>query len=229
MTATSNANGDTSNKNGGVAKQAKEIAADTAAKAKDLVSTRVAEQTGKSAGEIGRVAEALHDTSKQLEGNVASPYVEKAALQLERASTYLRTTNIPDLARAVDGFARREPLLFLGGAFLVGLAGARFLKASAHHGEADTGEMDRTTPLMGMTSSEMPGSSTAMSTSMTSSSTYTPPKPAPYTPASTSSSMSTPSSSTSSTSSTSSIGDTNKPGGSGYGGSYGGGGYGGST
>ena len=35
------------------------------------------------------------------------------------------------------GLARREPALFLGGAFLVGLVGVRFLKSSASSGSSD--------------------------------------------------------------------------------------------
>jgi hypothetical protein len=124
----------------GVASQAKEVAEHAATKAKDLVSTRVAEETGKKAGDIGDVAKALHETSKQLEGNIASPYVDKAADQLDKLSSFLRTASVPEIARNVETFARKEPLLFLGGAFVLGMAGARFLKSSARNVEMGEGK-----------------------------------------------------------------------------------------
>jgi hypothetical protein len=35
------------------------------------------------------------------------------------------------MVRNVEDFARRQPALFIGGAFMLGLLGARFLKSSA--------------------------------------------------------------------------------------------------
>lgn len=36
----------------------------------------------------------------------------------------------PELAADVEGFTRRQPALFMGGAFVLGLTTARFLKSS---------------------------------------------------------------------------------------------------
>lgn len=117
----------------------KDAATQAATKAKTLVSDRVAETAEKSAGDIGDVARALHETSKQLEGNVASPYIDKAADELERLSGYLRNASVPEIARNVESFARREPALFLGGAFVLGIAAARFIKSSAGQAEGQGG------------------------------------------------------------------------------------------
>ena len=99
--------------------------------AKDLVSQQVSQRAGRSADDINEVARALRQTREQLGGNVAAPYVDKAAQQLERLSSFLRTADANQVVRGVESFARREPLLFLGGAFVLGIVAARFLKSSA--------------------------------------------------------------------------------------------------
>jgi hypothetical protein len=121
--------------------QAREVVSQVATQAKQAVSTRVAEQTDRGAGDLGDVAKALRKTSRQLDGNIASPLVDKAADQIERASEFLQTANPGQMAQAVQSFARREPLLFLGGAFAAGIVVARFLKSTSHR-EDDTSSED---------------------------------------------------------------------------------------
>jgi len=125
--------------------QAKEAASQAASKAKDIVSKRVATTAERGAGDIGDIAKALHKTSKDLEDNIASPYVEKAADQLDRLSGFLRNASVPEIARKGETFARDEPALFLGGAFVLGVAAARFLKSSAHHVDDLSSDYDRDT------------------------------------------------------------------------------------
>ena len=84
------------------------------------------------------VATALRASTKDLEDNMVAPYIEKAADQIERASEFLRTGDLRQVQRSLEGFARREPLLFLGGAFTLGLLGARFIKSSSHAAEPQT-------------------------------------------------------------------------------------------
>jgi hypothetical protein len=119
----------------GLVGQAKQVASQMADQTADLLSSRVADQASKSASDLGTLAEALRLTSKQLSGNIASPYVNKAADQIERASHFLEQAELRDVVRGVERFARREPVLFLGGAFAVGLVGARFLKSSTPDAE----------------------------------------------------------------------------------------------
>ena len=112
-----------------VAGQAKDLAG----QAKDMISHSVGDQQEKSAGDLGNVAKALRQTSRQLDGNIASPYVGQVADQVDRAAEFLRTANVKEIVGGVESFARREPLLFLGGAFALGILSARFLKSSSHH------------------------------------------------------------------------------------------------
>ena len=111
--------------------EAKDKAQDVMNQTKDMLQQQLATRTQGAAGELVDVANALRQTSKQLEGNSVAPLVGKAADQLERASTYVRTADLREIQRGVESFARREPLLFIGGAFALGMVAARFLKASA--------------------------------------------------------------------------------------------------
>ena len=63
-------------------------------------------------------------------------YVDQAADQVERLSEYVRERDVVQIAGDVEKFARREPALFLGGAFVLGLCAARFLKSSAQSSQS---------------------------------------------------------------------------------------------
>jgi len=118
---------------------AKELATDVVDKAKDLASDHVSDQREKSAGEITKLANALHHTSEELGDTIAAPYIDKAADMLDRLSGSVRDGSMSDAVSATKRFARREPLLFLGGAFIVGLFAARFLKSSERSESGDQG------------------------------------------------------------------------------------------
>lgn len=53
-----------------------------------------------------------------------------AADQAEAIARHLRETDVRELIGNVEDFARRQPLLFIGGAFLLGVAASRFIKAA---------------------------------------------------------------------------------------------------
>jgi hypothetical protein len=57
-------------------------------------------------------------------------YVDQVADSIDGFSTYLRHTDVGTIVDDAQDFARRQPALFLGGAFLVGTIAARFLKSS---------------------------------------------------------------------------------------------------
>jgi len=117
--------------------QAKDVVGSAAQQAKQIVSAQATEQAGKSATDIGNVANALHQTSRELEGNLAAPYVDKAANQLDRVSQFLRTNDVGEIVKTVELYARREPFVFLGGALALGIIGGRFLKASGHRSDTN--------------------------------------------------------------------------------------------
>ena len=58
--------------------------------------------------------------------NAASTVADQA----ERTAQFLNETDAREMISKVEEAARRQPLLFLGGAFVLGVATARFLKAA---------------------------------------------------------------------------------------------------
>src|SRR5262249_7341979 len=57
-------------------------------------------------------------------------YVNSAADGVARFSGYLRAKDVGELIDDAEEVARRQPILVIGGAFLLGFFGARFLKSS---------------------------------------------------------------------------------------------------
>jgi hypothetical protein len=55
---------------------------------------------------------------------------DKAAEQVERFSGYLQQRDVSQIVGEVEDFARRRPAPVLGGAFVLGMIAARFLKSS---------------------------------------------------------------------------------------------------
>lgn len=114
---------------------AKQVASHVSDKAKDLLGSEIEQTQKRSVGELGHVADVLRSAKQELGDSAASPIVEAAADQIERASKYLEKATLADVANELETLARREPLLFFGGAFALGVLGARFLKSSARHGQ----------------------------------------------------------------------------------------------
>jgi hypothetical protein len=57
-------------------------------------------------------------------------FASTAADRAEDLARYLRETDVREMIGNVENFARRQPLLFLGGAFVLGVAASRFIKAA---------------------------------------------------------------------------------------------------
>jgi hypothetical protein len=108
-------------------------------KAHELVSragesarSRIDDGKQRAAAELGSVASALRQcgTDNNSDGAILAPYVSRVADQVERISTFIDTHSVEDLARDVEHFARRNPAVFLGSCFALGVVAARFLKSS---------------------------------------------------------------------------------------------------
>lgn len=65
-----------------------------------------------------------------------SKYAELIGDRVSNAARYLREHDPAELTHEVESFARRQPAIFLGGAFAIGLLAARFLKSSAERRQA---------------------------------------------------------------------------------------------
>ena len=113
--------------------KAREAAADAQQKVSEELRLRVDSTRTRAADALGSVAQALTSSVEQLRNeNQAVPgdYVARAGNQIRRASDYLRNTTTDDLVRNAEDFARRQPAVFLGGAFALGFLAARLVKSS---------------------------------------------------------------------------------------------------
>jgi hypothetical protein len=70
---------------------------------------------------------------------LTAKYGESLANQIEQISNYFERKDVREMMRDVEGFARRNPALFIGGAFTLGLLAARFLKSSSQQQSSNTG------------------------------------------------------------------------------------------
>jgi len=87
------------------------------------------------AARLRRVSAAIQNLSDDLPEDVpANRYERIARDRIERAARYVESTNIDRALSDLESVARRKPAWFFGGAFALGLFGARFLKS---HREAN--------------------------------------------------------------------------------------------
>jgi hypothetical protein len=116
----------------GVAEDVKEQVRATTAKQKDAA----AEQIDGWAHALDTASDDLRDRGQES----AAAWVRQAAAGLARASGTMRERDIDALFGTVEDFARRQPVVFLGGAVVAGFGLARLMKSSADRrrsGEAE--------------------------------------------------------------------------------------------
>ena len=120
---------------------AKEAGGEIVSKVQEQAGTQINKQKETAATEISQVANAVRRIRESLPGEesgavarFAAEYGDKAADGLERLSKYIREQDPKQLLDDVQNFGRRRPALLLGGAFLLGFAGARLIKSSMDMG-----------------------------------------------------------------------------------------------
>lgn len=100
---------------------------------KERVRTSVDDGKARVARTLSSVASSLKDSSASMrDGDAAAVggVVERVADQIDRAANYLERSEVDEIVSGVERFAKRNPALFIGAAFAVGVLGARFLKSS---------------------------------------------------------------------------------------------------
>lgn len=115
------------------------VAADLQAAASRTLDETVAEVKSQAneakatvAGEVKDVAMALRRASSDLRGGSAQERtLGQIASTLADASDQLRDKDLGQIMHAASRVARENPLLFLGGAALLGFAASRYAKASS--------------------------------------------------------------------------------------------------
>jgi len=118
--------------------QAKTAAGDAYGAVADKASSKLQEQKATLAGGLGSVAESVRSMGDNLNqspnpnpvADYTAQYADTAAQKLEQVANYFEQTDIKAMARDIESFARRNPAVFLGGAFVLGILAARFIKSS---------------------------------------------------------------------------------------------------
>jgi len=126
---------------GEVVDQVKDQAAQIKSQVADTATSKLEEQKGQAASGLDNISQVVRKTGDELRSqdqDRLAGYIDQAAEQLDRATGYLRNSDMRQIVRDVESFARREPTLFIGGAFALGLLGARFLKSSTPPGGPQT-------------------------------------------------------------------------------------------
>src|ERR671913_297486 len=94
---------------------------------KQKANEQIDAQKSKATDSIGVIANAVRGTTGQLRNDqhdVMAQYVESVANQLDRFSSTLREKDMNALLSDARRLARRQPAIFIGGSFVVGLLAA---------------------------------------------------------------------------------------------------------
>jgi hypothetical protein len=122
---------------------AKEQAVRTANRVGEQAKNTVDARMSDVAQELGSVADVVRQTTQEVggENQTLAHYGDRVAQQIEGVSSYLDEHSIDDVLNDVQNFARRQPAVFLGGAFMLGLMVGRFLRSSEsrHYRLGETG------------------------------------------------------------------------------------------
>jgi ElaB/YqjD/DUF883 family membrane-anchored ribosome-binding protein len=115
--------------------------AQQAGQVKDQVKEQVTQQAGakvdeqkqRAATQLSSLAMTLSDATSSLgdQNPQLAHFADTAVDRLNQWSTQLENKDFSELVDDVERFARRNPAVFVGGAFALGLLASRFLKSSA--------------------------------------------------------------------------------------------------
>ena len=106
-------------------------AADAAHDKAREATDRITQEAG---DRVSNAADAAAAASAEFEaGSLQAQATQQVAAHLTDVANRISRTDFDQAAGKVTQFARENPLMFLGGAALLGFAAARFLKASDRH------------------------------------------------------------------------------------------------
>jgi hypothetical protein len=137
----------------GIIDQAKDTAGQAYGVATEKAATKLEEQKATLATGLTSVADSLKQVGGSLRETddqsgiteLTAKYGESLANQIEQISGYFERKDVREMVRDVESFARRNPALFIGGAFTLGLLAARFLKSSGAQQSGNTGRRSLST------------------------------------------------------------------------------------
>lgn len=111
-------------------------------KAKEQIAEQISSRKDQVTGTLDTTTEALKAAAQHLRDGGQEPianWIETAITRLEPVTAYVRDVEFEKLYADVEAAARRYPALFVGGAFVAGMAAVRFLKSAPPSGDAANG------------------------------------------------------------------------------------------
>lgn len=100
---------------------------------RDGAASQLGTQKNRATDGVTSVAQAVRQSTQQLRDNrheTIAQYVDQAVDGVERFANRLKEKDVNELVREAQQFARRNPAVFVGTAFGIGVVAARFLKSS---------------------------------------------------------------------------------------------------
>lgn len=100
---------------------------------RDGAASQLGTQKDRATESVTSVAQAVRQSTQQLRDNrheTIAQYVDQAIDGVERFANRLKEKDVNELVRDAQQFARRNPAVFVGTAFGIGVVAARFLKSS---------------------------------------------------------------------------------------------------
>ena len=132
---------------GSVASDIKSAATQKFGEAMTEVRSRTHDAKDSVANEVSNVAHALRRASEELRGGSAKERtLGTLASSLADASDQIRDKDLGQIAQMVSKVARENPVLFLGGAALLGFAASRYAKASAMENSTSSAQQETRSP-----------------------------------------------------------------------------------
>jgi hypothetical protein len=122
----------------GVKDQVVDQAKNTFQQARDRAGSSLGESKGQFADQFGTIAAALRRTTEHLRSEDQqriAGLTETVARQVDQVADYLRNKDARAMRQDLENLARRQPALMIGGALVLGMIGARFLKSSERRGQ----------------------------------------------------------------------------------------------
>lgn len=113
----------------GIAGMARNFASQAQQKAGEQVRSSLDKGRTRAVDTLQEVARTLKQANEGGGDNPTGEYMGKAGDQVERFASFLQNTDPKQMMTQTEAFARRQPALFLGGAFALGVIAARFLKS----------------------------------------------------------------------------------------------------
>lgn len=93
----------------------------------------LAQQKDRSVSSLQRLSSAIHEAASRLdrEGDqTLAEYTDLLGTQVDKAASYLQERDPSNVLRDLEGLARRQAGLVIGGMFVAGLITARFVRSS---------------------------------------------------------------------------------------------------